>query len=372
MECNILGEFDINLFDSSESSSDEENDNIGIIREKRYVRDAINPFTAYREHEFHIRYRFSKESVMYGLLPLVMDSLTKPDMRGLPIEPVIQLLICLRFYATASFQKVNGDLMELPQPTICRIVFRVTATLATHLNTYVKFPTNQAAIQENRRLFKELGYGYGAIGLPCINGAIDCTHIRLLGNNFGGIAEIYRNRKGYFSLNVQTVVGPRMEFLDLVPEWPGSQHDSRIFQNSRVFMRFQQRELTGMLVGDSGYPSLTFLLTPFRNPQNEEEQRYNEIQSRTRMVVERTFGTWKRRFPCLSRGLSLKLLTCTGVVSACAVLHNLSLHFKDILPEEPEPNAIIEGNEELPYNEPHWQPGDGHIIRQNVVRELFY
>jgi len=38
-------------------------------------------------------------------------------------------------------------------------------------------------------------------------------------------------------------------------------------------MRYQQRELTGMLVGDSGYPALPFLLTPFRNPQNEEEQR---------------------------------------------------------------------------------------------------
>lgn len=107
MEFNLFRVFDINLFDSSEeSSSDEENNNIGIIREKQYIRDAINPFTAYHEHEFHIRYRFSKNSVMYGLLPLVMDGLTKPDMRGLPIEPVIQLLICLRFYATASFQVI--------------------------------------------------------------------------------------------------------------------------------------------------------------------------------------------------------------------------------------------------------------------------
>jgi len=103
MELNILGQFDINLFDSSDSSSDEEN-HITIIREKRYIRDMINPFTAYREHEFHIRYRFSKHSVMHGLLPLVMDGIRKPDRRGLPIEPVFQLLICLRFYATASFQ----------------------------------------------------------------------------------------------------------------------------------------------------------------------------------------------------------------------------------------------------------------------------
>lgn len=114
MELNILGQFDINLFEApSDSSSDEEDNNIRIIREKRYVRDAIDPFTAYREHEFHIRYRFSKECVMYGLLPLVRDDLTKPDMRGLPIEPVIQLLICLRFYATSSFQVSSLYYMSL-------------------------------------------------------------------------------------------------------------------------------------------------------------------------------------------------------------------------------------------------------------------
>jgi len=70
---------------------------------------------------------------------------------------------------------------------------------------------------------------------------------------------------------VQAVVGPRTEFLDIVPEWPGSQHDSRIFQNSRIYMRYVQRQLSGTLVGDAGYPCLPFLLTPIQNPQTEEE-----------------------------------------------------------------------------------------------------
>jgi len=91
-----------------------------------------------------------------------------------------------------------------------------------------------------------------------------------------------------------------------------------------------------------------------------------------REYLERTFGGWKRRFPCLSKGLSLKLVTCTAVVSACAVLHNLSRYFRDILPEEPELDAVMENDEALHYHEPHWQPGDGHIIRQNIVRELFH
>ena len=47
-----------------------------------------------------------------------------------------------------------------------------------------------------------------------------------------------------------------------------------------------------ILVGDGGYPCLPFLIIPLRNPQTEEEIRYNEIQIRTRQIVERTFGVW--------------------------------------------------------------------------------
>jgi len=50
----------------------------------------------------------------------------------------------------------------------------------------------------------------------------------------------------------------------------------------------------------------------------------------------------------------------------------LSRYFRDILPEEPELDAVMENDEPLHYHEPHWQPGDGHIIKQNIVQELFH
>lgn len=229
-------------------------------------------------------------------------------------------------------------------------------------------PSSLDAIRENQRLFKDIGCGNRGIGLPGIDGAIDCTHIRLTGTRFHNIEEIYRNRKGYFSLNVQAVVGPRTEFLDIVPEWPGGQHDSRIFQNSRIYMRYVQRQLTGTLVGDAGYPCLPFLLTPIQNPETDEEIAYNILQRRTRQVVERTFGIWKRRFPCLSRGLSNKLICSTTIVVACAILHNLSLTFNDILEEDEE----LEHDEiNVPDNEPHWQPGEGFAIRAALIERLF-
>ncbi|XP_015189816.1 PREDICTED: putative nuclease HARBI1 [Polistes dominula] len=152
-----------------------------------------------------------------------------------------------------------------------------------------------------------------------------------------------------------------MEFLDIVPEWPGSAHDSRIFQNSRIYMRYLEHQLNGILVGDAGYPCLPFLMTPINNPVTDEEITYNNIQSRTRNIVERTYGVWKRRFPCLSRGLTTKLLCSTIIVVACAVLYNMSLRFNDNLPDD---DSDEEQDEDVHVPEPNWQPADGFAFRE--------
>lgn len=99
-----------------------------------------------------------------------------------------------------------GDMIHISQSTISRIVFRVSCLIASNINRYIKIPVSDEVRTENKRLFKELGRGPGAIGLPSINGAIDCTHIRLTHTRFQNIDEIYRNRKGYFSLNVQVYI----------------------------------------------------------------------------------------------------------------------------------------------------------------------
>ncbi|XP_071576506.1 putative nuclease HARBI1 [Temnothorax nylanderi] len=261
------------------SSDEEEVEELPMRAPKRYLRDYQNPFEVYSEWEFKRRFRFFKNSVTFGILPLVKEGLAKINNRGLPISPILQLLICLRFYSTASFQLVLGDIITISQPTILRIVFRVSILLASYINRYIKIPSSEESRSVNKRIFRELGRGHGGIGLPSIDGAIDCTHIRLVHTRLQNVDEIFRNRKGYFSLNVQIIVGPRTEILDIVPEWPGSEHDSRIFQNSRIYMRYRQGELDGILVGDAGYPALPFLLTPIGNPTTDEEMRFDICMS---------------------------------------------------------------------------------------------
>lgn len=61
--------------------------------------------------------------------------------------------------------------------------------------------------------------------------ALDCTHIRTQSPD-SNIGETFRNRKGYFSLNVQAVGGANLKILDLEARWPGSVHDQTIFDAS--------------------------------------------------------------------------------------------------------------------------------------------
>src|SRR5580765_19263 len=134
-----------------------------------------------------------------------------------------------------------------------------------------------------------------------------------------------------------------MEFLDIVARYAGSTHDSTIFRASRVYTKLVDREIHGSLLGDAAYACTSFLFLPIANPQNAAEERYNRAHKRARNIVERAFGIWKRRFPCLKRGLGNNLITVSDIIT-CAILHNIGLRVNDEIPE----NDGIE----LPLDEP--------------------
>lgn len=68
-----------------------------------------------------------------------------------------------------------------------------------------------------------------------------------------------------------------------------------------------------------------------RNPVTPPERKYNKAQIRTRNIIERVFGVWKRKFPCLQRGLANAPSTIVNIIIACAMLHNISRKYQNNL-----------------------------------------
>ena len=57
------------------------------------------------------------------------------------------------------------------------------------------------------------------------------------------------------------------KFLNIVAKWPGSTHDSHIFRTLVIGLSLEGTTLQdGVLLGDSGYPCLPDLITPYPNP----------------------------------------------------------------------------------------------------------
>jgi len=139
----------------------------------------------------------------------------KLPVHGTDVSPMNQLLLTLRFYATATFQLVAGDTFGLHKSTVCRIVHWVTAAVAALRPKYEIVPTNrhrhrQSSTTSERR--SVMSGVYAVSGLPGVIGAIECTHVPIQSPGEDD-AKIYRNRKGYFSINVQLVCDQTAQYL---------------------------------------------------------------------------------------------------------------------------------------------------------------
>jgi hypothetical protein len=57
------------------------------------------------------------------------------------------------------------------------------------------------------------------------------------------------------------------------------------------------------IYGDAAYPLRSWLLVGFRNAPNEEQEKFNTLGSKARVIVECAFGKLKGQWRCLMNGL---------------------------------------------------------------------
>lgn len=126
-------------------------------------------------------------------------------------------------------------------------------------------------------------------------------------------------------------------------------------------------------LGDSGYPAEPFLLTPIANPATAAERHYNSSLTKSRSLVERSFGLWKGRFRSMDKSGGRLMYTpekCCKLIVTSMVLHNYCVKNKVQLNEE---DQVFADN----YHDDMTAPiglveeGCGVVTRNNVILNYF-
>lgn len=156
-------------------------------------------------------------------------------------------------------------------------------------------------------------------------------------------------------------------FTNVVARWPGSCHDSHIFRSSNIcqYLEDNQHSLDdGIILGDSGYACSPFLMTPYANPEGPRQEAYNSAHTKTRVIIEQTFGRWKRCFHALHSEIRMAPEKVCSVIGACGVLHNITVVLNEPMEDDdiPEDEIAVEI-----YNGPQ----QGLAIRDHICNTFF-
>ena len=148
-------------------------------------------------------------------------------------------------------------------------------------------------------------------------------------------AHLFWCRKQFYSLNVQ-IVGNERYFCDLDCSWPGSTHDARVWNRSKVKQYFEeQREF--LVAADSGYPISEVVVKPYSTAdaaQDPRRRKFNSNLSGLRTVMsENLYGIWKKRFPIL-KSFRTNLELSQKIIVATAVLFNIGQMLNDEPPDD--------------------------------------
>lgn len=103
--------------------------------------------------------------------------------------------------------------------------------------------------------------------------------------------------------------------MDIVARWPGSVHDSTMFNNSRVKYLLESQQLgKSCRLGDRGYALKKYLLVPLADPQTPAEKLYIESQIQNQKRGGKSI--W-----CVDEEISLCKISIKGEIKKYAAYH---------------------------------------------------
>ncbi|XP_043698620.1 putative nuclease HARBI1 [Telopea speciosissima] len=270
-------------------------------------------------------FRMSREHFT-GLVSALKERGLLANTKNITVEEQLSMAILMMAHNVRN--DVIQELFQHSGETVSRHFHNVLAALRTFSREMVQPPSFEETplqIKSNQK--------YYPFFANCI-GAIDGTHISAsipLAKQVPYIS----SRKNKVTQNVCAACSFDMCFTFIWAGWEGSAHDNRILWEAinTPRLKFPHPPPGKHYLVDSEYTHMPGYMAPFKNVQYHQhdfrhtrpqgaEELFNFTHSSLRIVIERSFGVLKKRFPILKTMPTYSFKTQVLIVIACVAIHN--------------------------------------------------
>ncbi|KAK0592477.1 hypothetical protein LWI29_019818 [Acer saccharum] len=252
--------------------------------------------------------------------------------------------VALRRLSSGESLSNIGDSFGLNQSTVSQITWRFVEAMEERALHHLQWPTTEAEMENLKSKFEKIR------GLHNCCGAIDITHIVMNIPAVDPSNNVWLDREKSYSMILQAIVDPEMRFRDIITGWPGSLNDALVLQNSGFFKLAEEgkrlngkklqlsegTELREYIVGDTGFPLLPWLLTPYHGKGLSDNQaEFNKRHSATRMVAQMALARLKEVWRIIHGVMWMPDKNrLPRIVLVCCLLHNIIIDMEDELVDE--------------------------------------
>lgn len=226
--------------------------------------------------------------------------------------------------------------------TACRVFYTVCKSINENLGHLFELKSD----------INRVIVGFGWISLPNCCGVLGVEKFEFLGGDLIG-------EDGF--LIVQGLVDSEGRFLDVSAGWPDSMRPESILRKSKLYLGVEESKeyLNGSsfelndgnlipqyILGDSCFPLLPWVLTPYSGLNEEEDggkMAFNSVHRRGMQLVGKAFGRVRERWKLLAKKWNEQCVEAFPfVIVTCCLLHNFLIKCSE---------AVTDENEEYPRRE---------------------
>ncbi|XP_057732894.1 protein ALP1-like [Arachis stenosperma] len=308
-----------------------------------FSRRISGPLSQFKDlDKFESVFKISRKTFNYICSLVEEDMLARSsnctDLNGIHLSLNDQVAIALRRLSSGESLQAVGDSFGLNQSTVSQVTWRFVEAMEERGLHHLSWPSTEVEMEEIKARFESIR------GLSNCCGAVDTTHILMTLPATDSVTNVWVDHEKNCSMILQAIVDPNLRFRDIVTGWPGSLSDDHMLRSSAFFkiaeegkrLNGKKKMLEGTMlreyiIGDTGFPLLPWLLTPYKGKGLSDVQvEFNRRVVATQMIAKRALARLKEMWKII-QGVMWKpdKHKLPRIILVCCILHNIVIDMED-------------------------------------------